>query len=126
MNGGVDSRLKGDFLRYKFACKCGCGLSTVDTDLLDVLEWLGKSIAEPLHILSGCRCKPTGPCTGAIQQHLHETGRAVDIVAEAYAPYAMYEVLTSLPLGGLGVGLYPEFVHLDVRDSPGYRWVAHR
>ena len=36
-----------------------------------------------------------------------------------------YAILPSVTTGGLGIGIYPkgQFVHIDVRPLPSYRWV---
>jgi hypothetical protein len=105
----------------EWACK-GTGKIVVETDFLDRLEALRKTVGHPLIINSGYRSPEynnrvaetgtTGP---------HTTGRAVDI--RIYGPRALNLVFHAVRLGFQGIGLSQKgpfanrFVHLD--DLPG-------
>ena len=51
-------KLNKYFHRSEFACKCGCGFDTVDTELLKVLTRLRVRFNKPVKITSACRCEP--------------------------------------------------------------------
>jgi uncharacterized protein YcbK (DUF882 family) len=108
------------FNREEFACKCGCGLDTVDYELLKVLEYIRENFGEPITINSGCRCPAYNdslPNSGSMSQHL--LGRAADIVVRGVDPQFVYELADQMEVGGLGE--YSKFTHIDTRTGHA-RW----
>ena len=57
----------------------------------------------------------------------HYKGTAIDVRIGGVAPKKVELYAESLDTGGLGIGLYPkgQFVHIDVRPLPSYRWVDY-
>jgi uncharacterized protein YcbK (DUF882 family) len=55
----------------------------------------------------------------------HYKGTATDIRIEGVTPKKIRSFAESIDTGGLGLGLYPrgQFVHIDVRPLPSYRWI---
>ena len=55
----------------------------------------------------------------------HYKGTATDIRIEGVTPKKIESFAETLDTGGLGIGLYPrgQFVHIDVRPLPSYRWI---
>jgi len=55
----------------------------------------------------------------------HYKGTATDIRIEGVAPKKIRSFAESIDTGGMGIGLYPrgQFVHIDVRPLPSYRWI---
>jgi uncharacterized protein YcbK (DUF882 family) len=55
----------------------------------------------------------------------HYKGTATDIRIEGVTPKKVEAFAETLDTGGLGIGIYPrgQFVHIDVRPLPSYRWV---
>jgi uncharacterized protein YcbK (DUF882 family) len=55
----------------------------------------------------------------------HYKGTATDIRIEGVTPKKIESFAESIDTGGLGIGLYPrgQFVHIDVRPLPSYRWI---
>lgn len=55
----------------------------------------------------------------------HYKGTATDIRIEGVTPKKIRSFAESIDTGGLGIGLYPrgQFVHIDVRPLPSYRWI---
>ena len=55
----------------------------------------------------------------------HYKGTATDIRIEGVTPKRIRAFAESIDTGGLGIGLYPrgQFVHIDVRPLPSYRWI---
>lgn len=72
----------------------------------------------PIHVISGVRS--AGGYTKETSRHTR--GQAIDIRIPGVPNEALRDYCRSL--GSVGVGFYPRsrFVHLDVRDEPGY-WV---
>jgi uncharacterized protein YcbK (DUF882 family) len=116
--------------RWEFACKCGCGLDTVDAELLLVLESLRAHFGCAVYIISGCRCSahdkaiqkkyyPDLPYTGTSQ---HLFCRAADIRVKKATPREVYEYLHNRYPDRFGMGLYDTFVHIDTKSGAARRW----
>lgn len=92
--------------------------------LCQMLEELRRAIgSRRITILSGYRTEWYNRAVGGVPQSQHTEGRAADLaVAGLTAPDIEAEVSRLLQSGDLplirGVGLYPRFVHLDVREAP--------
>lgn len=77
-------------------------------------------------ILSGYRTPTYNAAVGGVPKSQHLEGRAADIRVAGLAPPQVYDA--ALRLYGLGrieiggLGLYPGWVHLDVRPGPLARW----
>lgn len=80
--------------------------------LLDVSRELGDA---PIIVVSGHR----EPGRGTSRRSYHVRGMAADISVEGVKPIDLRAA--ALRAGARGVGLYPTFVHVDVREQP-YRW----
>tara|TARA_R110000824_G_scaffold100352_2_gene238654 strand:+ start:1551 stop:2009 length:459 start_codon:yes stop_codon:yes gene_type:complete len=129
------------FKADEFKCNCGkCGLNTVHPELIKILDKAREHLGVPLRINSGVRCGPdhhdyNGQIGGA-SQSLHLPygipgsndlmGFAADVTyADGSRKSALNMVRLWMTLEnvgrpiGLGLGLYPTFVHVDVRSLLG-------
>jgi uncharacterized protein YcbK (DUF882 family) len=115
-----------NFDRSEFACKCGCGYNTVDTELIDVIQDVRDHFTKMypdrvvrIHINSGCRCPEhnrSGPIKGGKKsQHLY--GKAGDIVPEGFTVPELYDYLDTKYPDKYGIGVYTGRIHVDVRSS---------
>ena len=97
---------------------------TDDEKAIDVqlLTWLSLIYdhfgGKPLKIVSGYRNQRK-------QSSNHFKGRATDIQIEGVSAKQVRAYAETLDRGGMGIGLYPkgQFVHIDVRSPPSYRWI---
>ena len=116
-----NEKLTEHFKVKEFACKDGTDVIFIETDLAEVLEKIRNHFNKAVHITSGYRTVAHNiKCGGAIfSQHCY--GMAVDIYITGVPPkeIALY-AQTLLPDTG-GIGLYPSFVHIDVRETKS-RW----
>ena len=108
------------FSRAEFACRCGCGAAVVDAELLAVLQQLRDHYQQPITISSGHRCQAHNSTVGGSPASQHLTGQAADFAVNGVSPRAVYVHLDRLYPRRYGLGLYPTWIHLDVR------WVAAR
>jgi uncharacterized protein YcbK (DUF882 family) len=113
--------ISAHFSRSEFACKCGCGYDTVDTELLVLLEEIRAHFGRGITINSGCRCVDynASPHIGGSEKSQHLYGRAADIVVEGTPPDIVHELAEQLGAGGLGK--YDSFTHVDSRVGRA-RW----
>lgn len=110
------------FNRSEFSCKCGCGFDTVDAELVMVLENLRDQLkGRPIKINSGCRCVRHNAKVGGVNNSVHRTGKAADIVVQGLDADTVADCLEELYPEKYGIGRYPAFVHIDVRKEKA-RW----
>jgi uncharacterized protein YcbK (DUF882 family) len=107
------------FTRSEFACKCGCGLDTVDYELVRVLEYIREHFDRKLQINSGLRCPSHNRACGGGSGSQHLRGRACDIVVDGIDPELVAELAEQMEVGGLG--RYETFTHVDTRAGRA-RW----
>jgi len=109
--------LTKNFSREEFACKCCCGLDTVDWELVDKLQRLRDVVGVPIAISSGARCDAHNATIGGSPTSQHLVGKAADCHFPDYVNLeSVYGIAKQI--GFRGIGRYPEFLHLDVRAVP--------
>lgn len=114
------NKLSKNFSRSEFACKCGCGFDTVDTELLEILEKVRTHFGKPVTINSACRCENHNESIGGGKNSQHKFGRAADIVVKGIQPSQVVEFIESA-YPDCGLGIYPTFTHIDSRGIKA-RW----
>lgn len=107
------------FSRSEFACKCGCGFDTVDTELMDILIFVRENFDSPVTITSGCRCKSHNAAVGGAPDSQHLYGRAADIQVKGYSPHEVASVINHEWPDQYGLKVYSSWVHVDSR---GEKW----
>ena len=109
-------KLSHNFNRSEFACKCGCGFDTVDTELLTLLINVRAKFDQPVTITSGCRCPAHNEAVGGSRNSQHKLGRAADIIVHNIEPDDVAEFLDGIMWHG-GIGRYSTFTHVDTRTN---------
>jgi uncharacterized protein YcbK (DUF882 family) len=116
--------LTRNFSRWEFACKCKCGTQTIDYQLLCILQDLRNTLNRPITIISGHRCPIHNQRVGGASSSYHLRGMAADLIIENITPVQVFDFLNqSLSENQFGIGLYNDFVHLDVRARAA-RWMG--
>jgi uncharacterized protein YcbK (DUF882 family) len=121
------------FDRAQFACKgkdCCGGAAPISERLIEALECLHfiawhKFADLPFEFIvnSGFRCLTHNREVGSEDTSQHPLGFAVDIEPEGITPIALSNLAKYVPdFADGGIGLYPGFVHLDVRRGVKARW----
>jgi len=91
--------------------------------LAEALEVVRKQTGTSIRVLSGYRTPEHNKEVGGAKDSMHLRGVAADIKAGAVKPHDLYQLIETLikrkkiPDGGLG--LYPGFVHYDLRTLFG-------
>ena len=112
-------RLSEDFYRDEFACKCGCGLDTIDYAVVVFMQ-ASRTHHDRVHtVTSGCRCEAYNRQIGGSENSQHIVCRAVDFVVEGVPASVVQEFADQYDIPGLG--RYKDFTHADTR-SGGARW----
>lgn len=113
--------LNNYFKRKEFACRCGCGTSTVDAELLQVVTDVREHFGAPVVITSGHRCSKHNANVGGAKNSMHLTGKAADIKVTGVSPMEVRAYLCNKYTDKYGIGAYPTFTHIDVRGNKA-RW----
>ena len=113
-------KLSKYFDRSEFACGCGCGFDTVDSELLRVLDEIRAGFDRPVRIHSACRCPNHNRAVGGSTGSQHLIGRAADISVGNTHPGTVADMAEELLPEG-GVGRYNTFTHVDSRGTRA-RW----
>jgi uncharacterized protein YcbK (DUF882 family) len=106
-------------LNFVLRCRRTDDEKAIDIQLLTWMSLIYDHFgSKPLQIVSGYRNQRK-------QSSNHAKGRAMDIRIEGVAPRKVRDFAQTLDRGGMGIGLYPrgQFVHIDVRSPPSYRWI---
>lgn len=116
------------FELHEFACHDGTAypaawIQSRLMPLCTALEaLLARCGARPVRILSGYRSPGYNEHVGGAKQSQHMEGRAADIAVEGLAPSQVYAIALAMSERGEieigGLGLYPEWIHIDVRPRP--------
>ncbi|MGP9500276.1 D-Ala-D-Ala carboxypeptidase family metallohydrolase [Halomonas sp. AOP43-D1-4] len=109
------------FQRREFACRCGCGFDTVDSQTLAALEAIRTHFGQPVTVTSGCRCAAHNARVGGARNSQHTLGRAADIKVSNVAP-AQVAAWAEVNLPHASVGRYSTFTHIDTRSTGPARW----
>lgn len=108
------------FKKDEFKCKC-CGVSIVDVELGDVLDDVRENFNAPTIITSGYRCAKHNKEVGGALNSQHMQGIASDIQVKGFTPKQVHTYLTEKYPNKYGIGLYKNWVHIDVRETKA-RW----
>ena len=106
-------------LNFVLRCRRTDSEKAIDVQLLTWMSLIYDHFGgKPLQIVSGYRNQRK-------QSSNHFKGRAMDIRIEGVAPKKVRDFAQTLDRGGMGIGYYPrsQFVHIDVRSPPSYRWI---
>jgi uncharacterized protein YcbK (DUF882 family) len=110
-----------DQLNHVLRCRRTDAEKAMDPQLLTLLSHVYDHFGgKPLEIVSGYRNQRK-------QTSNHFKGRATDIRIAGVTPKKIEAFAETLDRGGMGIGIYPrsQFVHIDVRSPPSYRWIDY-
>ena len=117
---GVSVKLSNNFTSDEFDCqgKGCCSETLVDAKLVEYLQKIRDHFGVAVTINSGYRCEKHNAAVGGASKSKHKYGQAADIVVKGVAPLKVAQYAESL--GILGIGQYPNFVHIDTRTTKFY------
>lgn len=116
-------RLTKDFLLSEFECKCGCYIDGVPMQVafMILLQKVRDIYGKPMKITSGFRCERHNFNIGGSLRSQHMLGLAADIhCPDAEDKYHL--INAAMAVGMQGIGVYPNFVHLDFRKGNPRIW----
>lgn len=122
-------KLTDNFNREEFDCKDGTPvpdklLGNVQ-ELAENLQVLRDYLDEPVHVNSGYRTESYNKKVGGKAKSQHLLAKAADITVKSKSPRQLASIIEKLITQGKlkfgGVGIYPGFVHVDIRKNKA-RW----
>ena len=123
-------KLTENFNREEFDCKDGTPVPKIYyrnvQEVAENLEALRTSIGEPVLVTgSGYRTEKWNKKKGGAKFSQHLTASAADITAKNHTPKELAtkieELITAGKMKQGGIGVYPGFVHYDIRGTHA-RW----
>lgn len=109
------TRILSVFYREEFACKCGCGMNTIDVKLAVILKKLYRSINKKIIIEKGIVCsKSSVDCNDKIA---HQYGRAADIRVEGMTTSSLVSLIKGID-NTVNCYAFGNLVHLDTFHEP--------
>ena len=119
--------LSKNFSRSEFACRgenCCGGSAPVHPDLVVGLQELRDKVGVPLTISSGFRCRRHNAAIGGAKNSQHMLAMAADVlVPDGWTSGRLAELAETVEVFREGgIGIYPNWVHVDVRTTGKARW----
>lgn len=114
-NGSV--ALTTNFKVREFRCKDGSDVIFIADDLPKILQKVREHFGKAVTINSAYRTPDYNKKVGGAQYSQHLYGNAADIVVAGITPQKVYDFLDILLGNTGGLGLYKNFVHVDVRET---------
>lgn len=126
-------KLEENFSLHEFRCKDG---TDVPEDLIENVKKLAKNlqilrnhIQRPITIMSGYRTPDYNKKCGGAKRSQHLLATAADIIVSGMTSLEVRDIVIKLIKDGEmdsgGVGIYPTFVHYDVRGRNA-RWGSYK
>ena len=107
-----------NFKVKNFACKDKSDVVLINPHLVELLEKIRVKFGKNINVHSAYRTPSYNrSLSGAAEYSQHMYGNAADITITGVTPREIYNWVNSFHQGGLGV--YPTFTHIDVRDKLG-------
>lgn len=94
----------------------------VSDELLDVLQDLRDHVKMPVNITSGFRSSVHNARVGGAKYSQHMYGFGVDLNVTGWSAKSVFEYLDATYSDKYGIGLYSNYVHIDVRPEK-VRWL---
>lgn len=118
-NGAV--KLSANFKVSEFACKDGSDTVFISPGLVTVLQKIRDHFRKPVNITSAYRNDAYNKKVGGADYSQHKYGMAADIYINGVSPAAIALYAETLIPNCGGIGIYSNFVHVDVREARA-RW----
>lgn len=121
--------LTDNFTLQEFACHDGAAVPSElipnVKELAKNLQVLRNALGESIRVNSGYRTPAYNKKIGGVPNSQHLQAKAADIVVKSKTPKQLAAAIESLIASGMmkqgGIGIYPGFVHYDIRGEKS-RW----
>ena len=114
-------KVAANFTVKEFACKDGTDVVLINPQLAEILQKIRNYFKVPVTITSGHRTESYNKKVGGEKNSQHLYGAAADIQVKGISPAKVAACAETLLPDKGGIGIYKNFVHIDVRDKK-VRW----
>jgi GH25 family lysozyme M1 (1,4-beta-N-acetylmuramidase) len=116
-----NTKLSANFKVKEFACKDGSDVVFVAPELVELLQKIRNHFGKAVVINSGYRTPTYNKKVGGASYSQHLYGTATDIRINGVNPKDIAKYVETLIPNTGGIGIYSNFVHVDVRRNKS-RW----
>jgi len=121
-----DEKLSTNFNLSEFQCKDGSVMPSavrinIKRLVASILQPLRDAVGKPITIMSGYRSPAYNRKIGGARHSQHMLGTAADIKIKGMTPKQVADKIELLFAPG-GLGRYPSFTHVDIRQGRKARW----
>ena len=113
--------ISANFKVKEFACNDGSDVVFVSPELVEVLQKIRDHFNAAVTITSGYRTETYNKKVGGATYSQHLYGKAADIKVKGVSPKTVATYAETLLPNKGGIGIYPTFTHVDVREVKS-RW----
>lgn len=114
-DGGTN--ISHNFKVKEFKCNDGSDPIFISSDLTYYLQKVRDHFGQPVIINSAYRTPEYNKKIGGASKSQHMNGTAVDFYIKNVKPTTIRDYLETLVPYTCGIGVYPNFVHFDVRKK---------
>lgn len=114
-------KLSANFKVKEFACKDGSDPVFIAPELVDILQKIRNHFGKAVVINNGYRTPTYNKKVGGATYSQHLYGTAADIEISGVKPKEVAAYVETLMPDKGGIGIYPTFTHVDVREVRS-RW----
>lgn len=115
--------------RHELACKCGCGMDSMDWETILIVQGVCDHFEKKLGVVrvtlsitSANRCESDNRRVNGSKDSYHMKSRAMDISIRGVRAKDVYRHLRQRYANLLGIGSYSTFTHIDTRTAGPARW----
>lgn len=116
-----NEKLSANFKVEEFACKDGSDPIFIASELVEILQKIRTHFGKAVTINSAYRTATYNKKVGGATYSQHLYGIAADIKVKGVTPKAVATYVETLMPNKGGIGIYPTFTHVDVRETKS-RW----
>ena len=114
-------QLSANFKVREFACQDGSDPIFIAPALAEALQKIRSHFQAPVTVCSGYRTPGHNQKVDGAAYSQHQYGTAADIQVKGVTPAAVAAFAETLLPDSGGIGVYPTFTHVDVREKRS-RW----
>lgn len=116
-----NTKVSENFKVKEFKCKDGSDVILISPELVTILQRIRHHYGKAVYINSAYRTPTYNKKVGGATHSQHCYGTACDIRINGVKPKELAEYVETLLIGWGGIGVYSNFVHVDVRPKKS-RW----